>query len=120
MTYNVLTFPTRIVDLYRIFQVFEKVTISQQLMQIEIQKFTSLYRQARSYVMRSTSSLYFVPLIYWKFPKFCTEVVITPKPMQIEEAKLSRECHMPRLSNALDIITLACTVDLLEISKVLH
>jgi hypothetical protein len=38
--------------------------------------------------------------------------------MQIEQQKLSQNAACQELSNMLYIITLACTVDLLEISKV--
>jgi hypothetical protein len=39
--------------------------------------------------------------------------------MQLEQGKLPQKCSMPgAILNALNIITLACTVDLLEISKV--
>jgi hypothetical protein len=38
--------------------------------------------------------------------------------MQIEQRKLFRKCSMRGLSNALNIITLACIVDLLEFSEV--
>jgi hypothetical protein len=38
--------------------------------------------------------------------------------MQIEQRKLSQRCSMPGAIEALNIITLDCTVDLLEVSKV--
>jgi hypothetical protein len=59
-------------------------------------------------------------LIYYNFPKFCVEVLISPKPMQIDQRNLLKSAACQELSNALYIIIVACTVDLFEISKVLH
>jgi hypothetical protein len=63
---------------------------------------------------------YCLALTRWhvKFSILSIEIVIAPKPTQIEQRKLSLKCSMLELSNALNIITLACTADLLEISIV--